>query len=263
MIDVIIADEQELFRVGMAEVLAVAGDVHIVGLPQSPEQLLNTLKEVNPHVLILSTNFLSGFSKIQRILNRRQTALLVLAEENDRVAYVRWLRVQGIVYRSMDGPVIVDAIRRVARGELFVQRRSFDTSEDFGSSRQQVQISELHDVPEGGRERRKMGPRFRISVPATFQWQGPDGVRRESKGTTRDISGYGVFIHTDSAPLPGDSVQVIVNMPPLQAQAMGMQLYGKGVAVRVEPGDDCAPEGFAAEVLFQSGWASALSHAVQ
>ena len=108
-----------------------------------------------------------------------------------------------------------------------------------------------------------MGPRFRISVPATFQWQGPDGVRRESKGTTRDISGYGVFIHTDSAPLPGDSVQVIVNMPPLQAQAMGMQLYGKGIAVRVEPGDDCAPDGFAAEVLFQSGWASALSHAVQ
>jgi hypothetical protein len=135
--------------------------------------------------------------------------------------------------------------------------------EDFGSSRQQVQISELYDVPEVGRERRKMGPRFRISVPATFQWQGPDGVRRESKGTTRDISGYGVFIHTDSAPLPGDSVQVIVNMPPLQAQALGVQLYGKGVAVRVEPGDDCAPEGFAAEVLFQSGWASALSHAVQ
>jgi hypothetical protein len=78
-----------------------------------------------------------------------------------------------------------------------------------------------------------------------------------------DISGYGVFIHTDSAPLPGDSVHVIVNMPPLEAQALGAQLYGKGVAVRVEPGDDCAPVGFAAEVLFQSGWASALSHAVQ
>jgi DNA-binding NarL/FixJ family response regulator len=33
MIDVIIADHQELSRVGMAEVLAVADDVRIVGQP--------------------------------------------------------------------------------------------------------------------------------------------------------------------------------------------------------------------------------------
>lgn len=124
-------------------------------------------------------------------------------------------------------------------------------------------VQHLH-VHERRQERRKMGPRFRISAPATFQWQGPDGVRRESQGTTRDISSYGVFIHScSSAPLPGDSVQVVVHVPPLQAQPLALHLYGKGVAVRVEPGDDCAADGFAAEVLFQSGWASALSHAVQ
>jgi len=128
MIDVIIADHRELSRIGMAEVLAVADDVRIVGQPESPEQLLNALQEVNPHVLILSTSFLPVFSKIQPILKRRRTALLVLAEENDRVAYVRWLRAQGVVYRSMDGPGFVDAMRRVARGELFVQNRSSDTS---------------------------------------------------------------------------------------------------------------------------------------
>ena len=52
------------------------------------------------------------------MLKRRKTALLVLTEENDRVAYVRWLRAQGVVYRSMDGPVMADAMRRVAQGEL-------------------------------------------------------------------------------------------------------------------------------------------------
>jgi hypothetical protein len=39
--------------------------------------------------LILSTSFLPAFSKIQRMLKRSKTALLVLAEENDRAAYVR------------------------------------------------------------------------------------------------------------------------------------------------------------------------------
>jgi len=117
MIDVIIADHQELFRIGMAELIAVAGDVRIVGQPQSLEQLASTLKKVHPHVLILSTSFLPAFSKIQRMLKRHRTALLVLAEDNDRFAYVRWLRAQGVLHRSMDGPVLVEAIRRVARGK--------------------------------------------------------------------------------------------------------------------------------------------------
>lgn len=130
MIDVIIADHQELFRIGMAEALAVADDVRVVGQPHSSEELVTTLKKVKPHVLMLSTNFLPALSKIQRMLKRRQTALLVLTEENDRIAYVRWLRARGMVYRSMDGPALIDAMRRVARGELFVQDRSSDIRED-------------------------------------------------------------------------------------------------------------------------------------
>ena len=130
MIDVIIADHQELFRIGMAEALAVADDVRVVGQAHSSEELVTTLKKVKPHVLMLSTNFLPALSKIQRMLKRRQTALLVLTEENDRIAYVRWLRARGVVYRSMDGPALIDAMRRVARGELFVQDRSSDIRED-------------------------------------------------------------------------------------------------------------------------------------
>jgi len=114
----------------MAEVLAVADDVCVVGQAQSPEQLLSVLKGFTPRVLVLSTSFLPAFSKIQPMLKRSKTALLVLAEENDRVAYMRWLRARGVVNRSMDGATLVDAMRRVARGELFVQGRSSDTRKD-------------------------------------------------------------------------------------------------------------------------------------
>src|ERR1039458_2375046 len=130
MIDVIIADHHELFQIGMAEVLAGVDDVRIVGQARSSEQLLETLKKVRPHVLVLSTSFLPAFSKIQPILKRRQTALLVLAEENHRAAYRRWLRARGIVNRSMTGSALVDAMRRVAQGELFVQNPSSDMREE-------------------------------------------------------------------------------------------------------------------------------------
>ena len=130
MIDVIIADHQELFRVGLVEVLSVADDVRISRQAQSAEELLTILREADPHVLILSTNFLPTISKVQRMLKRRRTALLLLAEENDQTDYMQWWRAHGIVYRSMDEPSLVDAVRRVARGELFVQDSSSDKRND-------------------------------------------------------------------------------------------------------------------------------------
>jgi DNA-binding NarL/FixJ family response regulator len=105
----------------MAEILAVADDVRIVGQLQSPEQLMGTLKQAKPHVLVLSTSFLPALPEVRPVLQRRKTELLMLAEDDDRIAYTRWWRARGVIYRSMEGPVIVDAMRRVARGELFVQ----------------------------------------------------------------------------------------------------------------------------------------------
>jgi DNA-binding NarL/FixJ family response regulator len=130
MIDVIIAAHEELFHVGVAEILAGADDVRLVVQPRSPEQLLTALQTIVPNVLVLSTSFLSAFPKIEPVLKRGRTALLLLAEDNDRAAYVRWLQAQGVVYRSIDGPVLIDAMRRVAQGELFVQGRSYDMRKD-------------------------------------------------------------------------------------------------------------------------------------
>jgi hypothetical protein len=129
MIDVIIADDHELFRAEVEDILAVADDIHLLTKPQSAEQLLNILKEVKPHVLLLSTNFLSVIPRIQLILESRQTALLVLAEEKDSAAYVPQLGARGVVYRSMDGPALREAMRRVSRGEIF-QSRSSDMGEE-------------------------------------------------------------------------------------------------------------------------------------
>ena len=130
MIEIVIADHQEIFRTGIEEVLKGADDVRFAGHAPCPEQLLNTLQKVSPHVLLLSKNFLPAVAKINPMLERSETALLLLAEDNDRAAYIRQLQARGIVHRSINGPVLVDAMRRVARGELFVQSRSSDKRDE-------------------------------------------------------------------------------------------------------------------------------------
>ena len=145
MINVIIADHQAIFRAGVAKVLAVEDDVRIVGQPQSPEQMLNALEHLRTHVLLISTTFLPVFIEIQEMAARHSTAILVLAENGEEAAAFVAMGVQGVVYRSVNGATIVDAVRRLARGETFVHSPNSavtEISEDLVGTRVRDRLSE-------------------------------------------------------------------------------------------------------------------------
>ena len=120
MISVIIADNQAIFRAGVAKVLAAEDDLRIVGQPQSSKQMLNALEHFRVHVLLISTSFLRPFSEIQALAVRQTTSMLVVAEPEDEASGFIAMGAQGVVYRSVNGPTIVDAVRRLAQGKTFV-----------------------------------------------------------------------------------------------------------------------------------------------
>ncbi len=97
-----------------------------------------------------------------------------------------------------------------------------------------------------------MDQHYPLQAEARFLWQQPDGTWQQGSGVTRDIGRYGLFVTTAIAPAPGSLVQIIVNVPSSDRPGVLGQLCGKGVTVRTES------MGFAAEVLFQPGWASVL-----
>ena len=145
MINVIIADHQAIFRAGVAKVLAVEDDLRIVGQPHSSAQLLNALEHLRAHVLLLSTSFMSLFTEIQALTARHSTAILILAESGDAASAFIAMGVQGVVYRSINGPTVVDAVRRVAHGETFVHAPNSavtEISEDLVGLRVRDRLSE-------------------------------------------------------------------------------------------------------------------------
>ena len=52
MIKLILADNQAIFRAGIAKVLAVEEDIRIVSQAQSPEQMFVALEKLRANVLI-------------------------------------------------------------------------------------------------------------------------------------------------------------------------------------------------------------------
>jgi len=144
MINVIIADHQAIFRAGMAKVLAVEEDIRIVGQPHSPEQLLNALEKLRSRVLILSTSFLPLLPDIQEIARTRNIALLMLVENTEAASDFMRMGVQGVIYRCASGNIVVEAVRRLSRGEPFLQSPNMDgeVSEDLVGARVRDRLSD-------------------------------------------------------------------------------------------------------------------------
>ena len=144
MINVIIADHQAIFRAGIAKVLAVEEDIRIVGQPHSSEQLLNALDKLRSRVLILSTIFLPQLPDIQEIAKARNVALLMLVENTEASSDFMRMGVQGVIYRCASGNVVVEAVRRLSRGEPFLQSPNMDceVSEDLVGARVKDRLSD-------------------------------------------------------------------------------------------------------------------------
>ena len=121
MINIIIADHQAIFRAGIAKILAVEEDLRIVGQPQAPEQLLNTLEKLRARVLVLSSGFVPNIEEVKAVAKQSGVAVMVLAEGAEPASKYISTGVQGVVYRSIPGDSMVEAVRCLARGETYVQ----------------------------------------------------------------------------------------------------------------------------------------------
>lgn len=145
MINIVIADHQAIFRAGVAKVLAVEDDLRIVGQPQTTEQMLNTLERLRVHVLLVSTYFLPEFPEIQALTARNSAVIMVLAEPGDEASAFIAMGARGVVFRSINGATIVEAVRRLARGETFVHTPNSmvsEISEDLVGIRVRDRLSE-------------------------------------------------------------------------------------------------------------------------
>ena len=116
MIKVILADHQRIFCAGLASTLATEDDICIVGQPQSVEQLLRGLVSFLPHVLILSSAYLSRIDEIKRVCSLQRTAILVLEESNGNAFSGSSTGTPGILCRSASETAVVESVRQLARG---------------------------------------------------------------------------------------------------------------------------------------------------
>jgi DNA-binding NarL/FixJ family response regulator len=124
---VILADNQAIFRTGIARVLAAEPDIDVIAQCSDLERLQEAVGSL-PHSVVLfpssMTNNLHGL--LDWIVQAESRAVVILEHEATLPDDVLQ-RVHGMVLRSVAGAQLVDCLHRVACGERSMQRAQIKT----------------------------------------------------------------------------------------------------------------------------------------
>jgi DNA-binding NarL/FixJ family response regulator len=121
MINVILADHERVFRIGMASALAAEDDIRIVGQPATATQVIHGVQAFKPQVLVLSSAFLGCIDAIRLSCDQQHTAMLLLQDCGSTNVHEYSSDFQGVIHRSADEATVMRFIRHLARGGRVVR----------------------------------------------------------------------------------------------------------------------------------------------
>jgi DNA-binding NarL/FixJ family response regulator len=121
MLKIILADNQAIFRAGAAKVLAVEDEVRVMAQANTSEQMMMALEKFRPHVAIFAAALQPDLKLVIAEAQKFKTRLVVVAENGEQAARYLGAGVHGLIYRNVGGTALVECIRKIARGETWVQ----------------------------------------------------------------------------------------------------------------------------------------------
>ena len=123
----ILADNQAIFRAGAARVLALEDDMRIVAQCESADKFIASMEMFRGSILLIASSLRPDFSALFARSRELGNRVILVAENAEHVADEMVSLLDGIVGRSVAGPDLVDCVRRVARGQRFVQLANVTT----------------------------------------------------------------------------------------------------------------------------------------
>lgn len=124
-IRIVIADDHPIVRDGIKRLLALEGDIDVVGEAGDGRAVLDVVHETNPDVLLLDLRMpsLDGLGALETLQQtHKQTRVIVLTASEDKNEFVQAMKLgcSGIVLKQTAPDLIVKSIRKVFAGEIWL-----------------------------------------------------------------------------------------------------------------------------------------------
>lgn len=124
-VSVLLADDHEVVRAGYRRLFESTGDIEVVAEATDGEQAYQLYMEYRPGVVVMDLTMpgIGGLDACRRILSRdRNARILVFSVHENEIFLNRALDqgVLGYISKRNASRVMIEAVRCVARGELFI-----------------------------------------------------------------------------------------------------------------------------------------------
>ncbi|MBV9574935.1 MAG: response regulator transcription factor [Acidobacteriales bacterium] len=125
LIRIIVADTQSIFRAGLRKIFALEDDIRVVGQAETLQQTLSAAKKFSADILLLEATLTPNPAELVTDLLRQTPSLrivVVTVESNQELTLDLFRRgVHGIVSREVEPELLVDCLRKVAKGEPWLE----------------------------------------------------------------------------------------------------------------------------------------------
>lgn len=125
---VVIVDDHTLFREGLRTILAMEDDIEVVADVESAEDIVELMWQTRPDVLLLDIrmpqgNGLDAVPAVVKISPGTQVLVLTACDEKEEHVRAFRLGAKGVILKDSARQTLIQAIRTVCRGEMWVEPR--------------------------------------------------------------------------------------------------------------------------------------------
>lgn len=117
---IILADSQAIFRAGTAKVLAMDEDSRIIAQCNDLDRLYHAMATFPGSIVLFAASLHPDFARMKTIFDSTSSRGIVIAENGEAASGYLQHGCKGVVFRSVNGPALVECVRRVAAGETWV-----------------------------------------------------------------------------------------------------------------------------------------------
>ncbi|HJU66404.1 MAG TPA: response regulator transcription factor [Gemmatimonadaceae bacterium] len=126
LIRVVLVDDHAVVRAGLKAVLGSARDIEIVGEASNGREGVALAERLNPDVMIMDLSMadMDGAAATKEIVSKglsTRVLMLTMHAEEDYLVPMLEAGVSGYLVKSAADRELVDAVRTVARGEVYVR----------------------------------------------------------------------------------------------------------------------------------------------
>ncbi|MCL2659820.1 MAG: response regulator transcription factor [Acidobacteriaceae bacterium] len=120
----ILADNQTIFRTGAARVLALEDDMRIVAQCEDTGKLWSAVESFRASILLVGSSLKLDMAALIAKAHAQGSRIIAVAERTELLSDEVIQHVHGILHRNVGGTELLDCVRRVARGERYIQHSS-------------------------------------------------------------------------------------------------------------------------------------------